>query len=59
MTKYCWTMLKTFVTSQYTTRPAGTVEKKNRYINGMNAIILFICCCCGSADGITIIFCTT
>src|SRR5581483_8229668 len=57
--RYCCTTLITFVVSQYSTSPAGTAEKKNRYISGMNAIMRFICCCCGSAVGITIIRCTT
>src|SRR6478735_5218114 len=44
-------MLKTLLVSQYSTRPAGVLRKKNRYISGMNAIERIMACCCGSSVG--------
>jgi len=34
--------------------PAGVPTKKNRYINGMNAIERIMACCCGSSVGIVV-----
>src|SRR5262245_29806201 len=47
-------MLNTLLVNQYSTNPAGVFRKKNRYINGMNAIDRIIACCCGSSLGMVV-----
>src|SRR5581483_8643684 len=54
----CWTMLKRLDTTQYRVSPAATWNEKIRNMKGMNSIMRFICCCCGSEVVMVDIFCT-
>ena len=41
-------------------RPIGKERVKKPSIKGIiQSIIVYVCCCCGSADGLDIIFCCT
>src|SRR5262249_48283476 len=57
--KYCCTMLTTLLTTQYITRPAGRLKVTPRNTSGINVIMRFIICCCGSLDGWVIMRCRT
>ena len=56
--KYWMSTPATLDTVQYTARPLGKVRVMNPSMMGIiHNIILLVCACLGSADGVMVIFC--